>query len=675
MKKLSLAIMALILGFIFVFASVSGADEIKSDSGDILEIVVKKDDNRKVKALYHYIRKHFPDIKANRDAYYVFADIAGINNPQALKAGDTIRISRKKFRERMWQLKQAANPQNMQTTSRVVGYEKRLAQAAKNTPYNRQSPSALRTSGKVVTDNNQHRYPLFTVKVIKRIKLNKGETLSHMAKHLEPPKKPTPATNKALARFNGIKDENLVFEGQVIKIPNVLVYEQNIVGANPTTVGREQAIRMAIREANLSAKSAGINFSIDEGMASALARKIARSKRKRVLNGKTLLATTFGTGVQGWTKVNAKAELSGNSTSIRDGRYRAYVALADQCNNATIDAEKRSSVLLTPMPQMSMLPLLSKPLADGKALVIKDKKLLQTGCPDCLEFSNTNGVLYDIAHDGSDNVGDVLGAWMSNELISDCEWPWSAGLAHVSRWWDGESRESVAYQYEGDVHLFGGLVKNTGEHHQAVFRYVGGDKNSDGGFKTEHVDYKHHSESEIQNIYASMEWRYPDKKYFSKVRVTGEVELAENKEVNHRMIGKWNGEEVPLDDPEPEDEDTAWFSVNADIMKFDDLGLTKLVGKVLGGWQDNYNNLSFSPRVGLSFWGDGLIIYAGHTWNFSDPVADTWNIVDAEINLLKIYKNWGKRNAVSKNGERAADTEVTSMEKRLERMKQYENAK
>lgn len=635
MKKLSLAFFAIILVFVFVFAPLSGAVEIKSKT-DNLTILAKKGDT-----IDGYIRKYFSDISTDKsafwfkNAYWVFASLSKIKDPDLIKAGVTYNLSPRRFRSEMAEFAQALIKPAI---ARVVV----------------QKPLGKKIVGNTKADCYKNN--LFEVKVIKRVVIDKkNPTISHTAKYLNPPRKPTPGVCRAIADFNGIKDMNKVKFGQVILIPSVLIHQQTRVGVNPTTVGQVRTIEMVLEQTNLSLREAGIEAEVDKSKASSISRDISESENVRILNGKLTAAATFATGVQGWTKVTAKDELSGPSTSLRSGKYRINVTVAKQCNNGYSDIEKRRRILL-PLPAIQPLPVFARPLPDGKVKIIKSEKPLRLVCLDCVEFNNVDGAFRDEPVTG----GVTKGWWTSTEWWFDCHGNWTNGIGFLSQNWSGKSGDADPYHYSGGVLMPAIMTRYTDERWQFVARYASGKREDSGGFENDYVKYRSNGKSEIDDYYFSLEERDLSRKWFSKSRLALQFQRSDEdtQQISNRMLSKLDGSDIPLGDIEAEDQDTMAATLTSDIYSFDAVRNYLLVGQVGAGHQDNYDNNSFALKGGMQFFG-GLKFLTGYTWNDSEPVADTKNIIDFEFYPYGLYKGFQRAKAYKQlTSVRKPDTPV-----------------
>lgn len=616
MKKLSLMTIVILMGLSFIFVSLCGANE--------TIIPVEKGDT-----IHGYIVKYFPDVKPSAKAYKALAEHNDISNPDHIVIGKEFLIPSKLFIEK--------------TTVDSKSVDKK--------PVGKAFESF---------ENN-----LFKVKVIEKHVLKKDETISYLVMLYYANKRPTPKTCEALARFNGIKDKDHVREGQVVNIPNVLILEQSKVGANPTTVSREKAIELAIGQINTSAKEAGIKVYIDKSKSKGISEKIAKSDKKLILNGKLAAAATFGTGVQGWTKVTAKDELSGKSTSLRNGKYSVKVAVADQCDNAYIVIDKRLAIL-PPLPTEEIMPDYSLPLPDGKIRTIKSGSKLKEVCESCFELNNVNGAFYDVPVTG----GKVHGWWTSTEWWFDCNGNWTNGIGLLTRNWWGQSGDATPYKFEGNVLLPAIMTRYTDEDWQIVARYAAGEREDEGGFENEYVKYTSNGTSDIQNYYVSVEKRDESKQWFSKNRLSVEVEKASNQTRSDKMFSKWDGSYIPLDDIKPEDQDTMSATLATDVYRFDEKRNILAITEISGGHQDNYENNSFSLRGGMQFYG-GIKVLTGYTWNDSEPVADTKNVWSVEFYPYGLWKGIERERTYIKVIQ---NSKADSPEKAKERMQEYGEA-
>jgi hypothetical protein len=628
MKKLQFKLMTaivIILSFSFIFASICGANETKT-------ITVDKGDT-----IHKYIVKYFPEIKPSAKAYKALADFNGISNPNTIVAGKKFQIPAKLFATSS----QKRQVEKVVTVSETVHVSRTVHVEVDNT-----------------SDNFKNN--LFKVKTVNHT-VKKGETISYLIKYYYSPKKATPMTCKALARFNKIKDVRKISIGKVLKIPNVLILVQEEVGRNPTIVSREKAIELAIQQTNVSAKEAGLNIRIDESKSKSIAKRIVNSKRKKVLNGKLALAATFNNHVQGWTRIIAKDELSGKFTSIRHGKYKIDITEASQCNNIYTDVRKQVAIL-PPFPTEEVMPTLVKLLPDGKIRKIEFDPGWSAECESCLELNVVVGAFHDVPVTG----GYTDGYWSSTEFWFDCNGNWTNGIGYLTRDWSGESGDSDPYQFEGSVRMPAVMTRWTDETWQFVGRYSAGDRKDSGGFENEHVTYDMTGTSELQNIYLSGEYRDYEKKWFSKSRLALEGEKASNQTRSDVMNIKWNGATVPIDNIEPEDQDTVSAYLTTDVYSFDDRRNFLAINETGLGHQDNYDNTSFALKGGVQLFG-GLKALVGYTWNSADEVANTRNIPSIELYPYGLWKG------VKKHMEEINEMKVDSEEKAIQRTSDYED--
>lgn len=619
MKKLNLLAFTSILACIFIFASICGA-EIRNTT--IVQIQAGD-------TIHGYIVKYYPGIKPSKKAYRALADFNGIGDYNTIIAGREFLI-----------------PADL-----GIEAETKKEETVK-----------IETLERNIALQDSH---LFEHKTKARHTVKQGETISYLVKRYYD-KRPALAFCRALARYNDINTETFrIFAGQTILIPNVLVLEQRVVGVNPTTVGNKKAVELAITQTNQSAKEAGINLAVAENEASGIVEKIKKSQKKFKLNGQLAAAATFGQGVQGWTRIKTRQELSGGYTSVRSGKYKIDFVIADQCDNAYSLIFRQKDLLLLP-PSRAMLPLIRQPLPTaGKAEI---KPGIEYRVEYLPELNNVDGYFHDVPVTG----GYVDGYWTTTELWLDSYGNWTNGISYLTRDWHGESGDPTPYKFDGSVRMWAAQTRWTDESWQFIARIGAGDRKDSGGFTNEWVSYDSKGSSELYNLYLSSEYRDYNKKWFSKFRLANEYEWANSSTQTRSdyMHSYWDNK-TTLMDVDPENQNTFWSILTTDIYSFDEERNFLIVGENGFGYQWNHDNKSLSLKGGVQLFG-GLKVLVGYTWNSADIVADTKNIPSLELYPYGLYKgikrHLAKEDIVEADDEMEAEKRISNYEDRMNRL-------
>ena len=473
-----------------------------------------------------------------------------------------------------------------------------------------------------------------------------GDSLWRIVSRYYPGEQVTMGMCRALAGYkNQITHKKLwVFPDQVLQIPHPLVRVQNKINASPTTVSLARAIAESVDKLGKSLQEAQLKADVSDVIGLSILEGLKNSTANHNLKGEMAVTATFGQGVQGWTRINTKKDLSGKSAIVQlDNKYSLRAVYAEkQCNNLYFQllAGKRMAKLavLPPPPiapvflQVAMRPPGVSPqqLADYLDRYQKFKNRYQ------IDWDSTWGIFDERFNDGN----RVKGWWQTSALYlsvfeDDEGGQWSFGPHITTRRWQGETGDH--YWYEGDVDLYGlsGRYRDPERKWEDILRLSWGEREDRGGLANQWGSYDSTQNTDLFNVYASSEYNRPDdNRWFDKIRGSVELEFGYNGERDDYWTDEWNGRQrqhIPA-----AEKDTYSAAIYTDTFWADPKT------KWLGVWNEGrytYHSEShthgLAGKIGLNF-ADGFVKVGIGAFTWSPDASDGWGYY-AEISL---YKGW-----------------------------------
>lgn len=407
---------------------------------------------------------------------------------------------------------------------------------------------------------------------IKLYKVKKGDTLSKICKDFYGSVKPS--TYKALANWKKqvIHKKLWVFVDQVLEIPSPLVLTQRRIGQNPTTIPIEKSAKLSVRQLKKSLKQANIQVDVSDGLSDEIVSGLENSQESHRLNGELAITASFDKKVQGWTEIDVDEDFYGKSTIIDINNDRSIRAVwaKEQCNNLYLQVIKEGKpkvFALSPPPPMYPPPP-PPPMIFGELKIketqeaIAQYKKIQTRW----DWDSTWGGFDERYDDGN----HVRGWWQSSTIypfisndINGNEW--ALGINFTSRNWTGETGEDNPFHYLGDVDIWSLASRFRSRNWEILARAGLGERKDEGYLTNQWGRYDMNQETNISNFYSSAEYNgRKDKTWFSKIRVSGEIELDLNHKKQDFWTDSWDGRQ-PLNG-EPDDKDSYGLALYTDIL-------------------------------------------------------------------------------------------------------------
>ncbi len=300
------------------------------------------------------------------------------------------------------------------------------------------------------------------------------------------------------------------------------------------------------------------------------------------------------------------------------------------CGNWAIKQKKKIALLLPP-PIPPIPPPFPFFLADRLEIPAKVKK-------HKWDWDSTWGGYSESYKDGN----NVSGWWQSSTLypvvFDDYDGnEWAFGLNYTARNWSGETGESNPFHYKGDADIWAiaGRFRDQKRNWEVLGRAGLGQRKDQGYLNNQFGQYSVEQKTDIMNFYSSAEYNgRANEKWFSKIRVSGEVEIDINHQKNDYWTDQWNGQQ-PLNG-EPDNKGAYNLAVYADV--FDIIGKDLQVwSETRGTYYAENSKLGTGGKIGLSCFNGSFKIGAGYTdWKSSKGNTSSTGLY-GEISLYNLY--------------------------------------
>ncbi|NQV00629.1 MAG: hypothetical protein HQ537_00695 [Parcubacteria group bacterium] len=446
------------------------------------------------------------------------------------------------------------------------------------------------------------------------------------------------AYNALAAWGNQVTHEKLwVFVGQILEIPFPLILNQNEAGINPTILPIEETTKLTIKQLKQSLTQTDIQATIPNNLSKSIISGLKTSQKFHNLNNEIVAAVSFGKKAQGWTMINVKKELIGKSTSSTINKNFEIRATLPDCNNLYLQlirvSEKKLNakrMLLRLPPPPPFPPILKAEIQ--KVLLAEYAKIIAKYGWD---WDSTGGYFKERYTDGNNVKGwwqsSVLYPFVSNDIEGN---EWSFGLAYTIRDWSGETGEVNPFYYNGIVNIesLAGRFRDSDRNWEILGRVGLGQREDSGYLTNEWGRFDTEQETNIFNAYSSAEYS-ENKTWFSKIRVSGEVEIGLNEEKESYWTDQWDGRQKL--DNQPDDKDRYEFALYSDVFTFDEDKNIQIWSEFRSTYYNEEYKWGNGIKGGLSFLNGSLKVGLGYTaWNQSN--ADSTGFY-GEVNLYNLY--------------------------------------
>ena len=247
----------------------------------------------------------------------------------------------------------------------------------------------------------------------------------------------------------------------------------------------------------------------------------------------------------------------------------------------------------------------------------------------------------------------VRGWWQSSTLypilFEDFDGnQWAFGLNYTTRDWSGETGESNPFHYKGSSKIWSlaGRFRDQKRDWEVLGRAGLGQRKDEGYLNNEFGQYSMEQETDIINFYSSAEYNgRADEKWFSKIRVSGEVEVDMNHQKNDYWTDEWDGQQPLNGSPDPKDSYN--LAIYTDIVNFNkDF-------QIWGEGRETYyaenSKLGTGIRIGPSFLNGSIKIGVGYTdWQSSQGNTSSTGFY-GEISFYNLYHRFFDQGKLKRN--------------------------
>jgi len=311
---------------------------------------------------------------------------------------------------------------------------------------------------------------------------------------------------------------------------------------------------------------------------------------------------------------------------LDDGRELWYPIY---CGNWAIK-QKKKIAFLPPPPIPPLPPPPPFFLAGGSEIPTKAKK-------HKWDWDSTWGGFSEKYSDGN----KVNGWWQSSTLypilFEDFDGnQWAFGLNYTTRDWSGETGESDPFHYKGSANIWSlaGRFRDQKKDWEVLGRAGLGQRKDEGYLNNQWGQYSMEQETDIMNFYSSAEYNgRADEKWFSKIRVSGEVEVDMDHQKNDYWTDEWDGQQPLNGSPDPKDSYN--LAIYTDIVNFNrDF---QIWGEARETYYSENSKLGTGVRIGPSFFNGSIKIGVGYTdWQSSKGSTSSTGFY-GEISFYNLY--------------------------------------